>query len=198
MRRFRLDRSAAVYWTAALALALVTGVFIAGVVRGAEERASRFGAVRTVLVSRRALPAGARLRAADVDARVMPAAFVPRAPLAKQPIGRTLLVPVAAGEVLLAAKVAPDGLSGVAALLRPGERALALPLSPGTPPLAVGDRVDVLATPPNSASSVVVARAARVVGVDDRAVTVAVQPDDAPNIATALAAGTVTLALAGI
>ncbi len=71
-------------------------------------------------------------------------------------------------------------------------------MSPGTPPLSVGDRVDVLATPPNSASSVVLAHGARVVGVDDRAVTVAVRPDEAPAVAGALAAATVTLALTGM
>jgi Flp pilus assembly protein CpaB len=194
VRRIRLHRSAGAYWTSALALALVTGVFVAGVVRGAEDRAARYGSVRRVLVARRALRAGAAVRAGDVSVRIMPAAFVPVGILAAQPIGRSLLVPMAAGEVFLRSKLAPDGLSGVAALLRTGERALALPVGPGTPPLSVGDRVDVLATPPDGAT-VVVALAARVLGVDDRAVTVAVHPDDTPHIATALAAGTVTLAL---
>jgi len=136
--RFRLHRSAAAYWTSALALALVTGVFVAGVVRGAEDRAARFGAMRTVLVAARALPAGGRVRDGDVARREMPAAFVPSAVAATDPAGRTLLVPMAAGEVFLAAKLAPSGLHGVAALLVPGERALALPVGPGTPSLEIG------------------------------------------------------------
>jgi Flp pilus assembly protein CpaB len=196
MPRFRLRRSAFAYWTSALALALVTGVFIAGVVRGAEDRAARFGDVRTVLIAKRALPQGAVVRAVDVVDRAMPAAFIPDGRLETQPVGRTVVVPVAAGEVLLASKLAPAGLSGVAALLRPGERALALPAGPGTPPLSLGNRVDVLATAPDGSAADVVARAARVVGVDERAVTIAVHPDDAPAVAAALAAGTVTLALA--
>jgi Flp pilus assembly protein CpaB len=196
VRRFRIRRSSVAYWTTALALALVTGVFVAGVVRGAEERAARYGDVRRVLVARRSVPSGAVLRAADVVERVMPQAFIPRGLLARSPVGRTVVVPLVAGEVLLASKVAPDGLRGVTALLRAGERALALPVGPGTPPLAIGDRVDVMATAPDGSDTAVVAKAARVVGVDERAVTVAVHPADAPGVAAALAAATVTLALA--
>ncbi len=196
MRRFRLRRSAAAYWTVAIALAVVTGVFIAGLIRDAEESAARYGTTRPVLVARRSVPAGTVLRPGDVTEREMPIAFLPAGPLARSPVGHATVVPLIAGEVLLAAKLAPTGLRGVAALLRGDERALAVPVGPGTPPLAVGDRVDVLATDPSDGTTTVVARAARVVGADDRAVTVAVLPAEAPAVAAALAAATVTLALA--
>jgi Flp pilus assembly protein CpaB len=185
-----------VFWTAALALAAVTGVFVGTAMRAAEDRAAQFGAIRRVPVARRPIAAGAIVRAADVVDRDMPAAFVPAGGAARSPVGRTAIVAVSVGEVILASKVAPEGLRGVAALLRSGERALAVPVGPGTPPLTVGDLVDVLATPPDTGATLVAARATRVVGVDDRAVTLAVHPADAAAVAAAVAAATVTLALA--
>ena len=97
--------------------------------------------------------------------------------------------------------------TGAAALLPPGTRALAVPDGPGTPPLRVGDTVDVLATydpflfdpasgRPVPAGDTVVA-GALVIDVSEGAITVAVDPDDAPAVAFALAQGAVTLALAG-
>jgi len=197
MRRFRLRRSVMVWWTTALALAAVTGVVVGGVVRGAEQRAANYGSVRRVLVAQRSIPAGHEVRAADVATAEMPAAFVPDARLATHAVGRTAIVPMAPGEVVLASKLAPSGLSGAAALLRRGERALAVPAGPGTPPLAIGDLVDVLATVTETGETTVAAARARVLRADDRAVTVAVRPQDAPGVAAALASATVTLALAG-
>jgi Flp pilus assembly protein CpaB len=196
MRRFRVRRSALAYWTIAVVLAVTTGLFVGDLVRRAEEQAARFGDVRTVLVARRTIAAGAVLRPADVVEREMPMALLPAGPLAAAPFGKTVIVPLSRGEVVLAAKVAPEGLHGVAALLRPGERALAVPVGPGTPPLAMGDEVDVLATTQGDGTTTVVAHGGRVVGADERAVTVAVREADAPGVATALAAATVTLALA--
>ena len=197
MALFRLRRSTAVWWTTAVGLAAVTGVVIAGVVQGAEQRAAQYGSVRRVLVARRPVAAGIILRSADVASVDMPAAFVPDGPLARSPVGRTVIVPLQRGEVVLASKVAPTGLTGAAALLRGGERALAVPAGPGTPPLAVGDVVDVIATVTETDETTLVAARARVLAADDRAVTVAVHHDDAPAVAAALATATVALALAG-
>jgi Flp pilus assembly protein CpaB len=149
-----------------------------------------------VPVARRSIRAGAVLRTSDIEFRDMPRAFLPSGTVAARSVGRTVVVPISAGEVLLASKLAPDGLHGVAALLRDGERALAVPVGAGTPPLELGDQVDVLATAPDGADTVVAAHGARVVGLDDRAVTVAIDAVDAPGVAAALAAATVTLALA--
>jgi hypothetical protein len=97
---------------------------------------------------------------------------------------------------------------------------LAVPSGPGTPPLEVGDTVDVLATfdpfvfetDPTAASAGAggpgpvagawavpgpVVGGALVVDVAEGAVTVAVDAADAPGLAFALAQGSVTLALAG-
>jgi hypothetical protein len=79
-----------------------------------------------------------------------------------------------------------------------------VPLGPaGSPPLAAGDLVDVLAVlPPGGAGPgtdpafPLVERAA-VVDVGERAVTVAVPERDATRVAWALSHGAVVLALAG-
>ena len=196
MFRLRVRRSVVVWWTTAVALAAVTGVVVAGVVRGAEARAAQYGSVQRVLVARHEVAAGRVLRAGDVRWKDMPRAFVPDAPLASSPVGRTVVVPLERGEVVLASKVAPSGLTGVAALLRNGERALAVPTGPGTPPLGPGDVVDVLATVPETGETALVAARGRVLAADERAITVAVRPQDAPAVAAALATATVTLALA--
>jgi Flp pilus assembly protein CpaB len=196
--RRRLRRSPAAYWLACVALAALTGTLVAGLVRAAEQRAAAFGDLRSVPVARRSLPTGAVVRAADIVVRRMPAAFIPAGAAAPDAVGRTVVVPMVAGEVVLASKLAPGGRRGVTALLLDGERALAVPIGPGTPPLHVDDRVDVLATEPGEGDTVVVADGARVVGVDDKAVTVAVDVDDAPAVAAALANATVTLALAAL
>jgi Flp pilus assembly protein CpaB len=109
------------------------------------------------------------------------------------------LVPLVPGEVVLASKLAPDGLRGAAALLPAGWRALAVPAGPGgRPPVAVGDHVDVHATQADG-TSVVVAASAVVLAHDHAAdaLTVAVPADDAPALASAIATGSVTLALTG-
>jgi Flp pilus assembly protein CpaB len=114
---------------------------------------------------------------------------LPEGPLAEAPVGGTALVPLAPGEPLLAAKLAPDGVSGVAALVPSGARAIGVPVGDAMPALQRGDRVDVLAPS-------VVAADAVVLDVGELVITVAVIAADAPRVADALARGPVTLALA--
>ena len=123
--------------------------------------------------------------------------------------------PVLAGEPLVAARLAPDGLTGAAALVPAGHRAVAVPIGPaGAPPLAVGDLVDVVAVVPVDAARAgeghgdggeeaatpafpLVERAA-VVDVGERGRRRSRCPErDAPRVAWALANGAVVLALAG-
>lgn len=210
----RLRRSPLPFWALSVALAACTGLTVSRLVREADARASRLGGLVDAPVMTRAVEAGAVLRAGDVAVRRLPAAALPHGRLAASPTGAVVLVPLAAGEVLLASKLAPDGLRGVAALLPPGRRALAVPVSPGGLALRLGDRVDVLATfdvvgepaptdpgdpadPTGAAAppTFPVASAALVVDVGDEAVTVAVSADEAPRVAFALARGTVALAL---
>lgn len=203
----RLRRSPLPFWLLAVALSLVTGLSVGGLVNEASRRAARLGGLVDVPVAARSVDAGRALRPADVAVRRLPAAVVPRGRLARSPAGRVTVVPLAAGEVLLATKLAPDGLAGVAALVPSGHRALAVPVEPGGLDLRQGHRVDVLATfevaageagagvGDSGAPTFPVATDALVVDVAEQAVTVAVTPAEAARVAFALARGTVTLAL---
>ncbi|MFP5377641.1 MAG: Flp pilus assembly protein CpaB [Acidimicrobiia bacterium] len=199
----RLRRSPVPFWVLAVALALATGLAVARLAGEAAARADRLGGLVDVPVATRPVAVGAVLRGADVEVRSLPAAAVPRGPVAPSPAGRVAVVPLAPGEVVLAAKLAPEGLAGVAALVPPGHRALAVPVDRGGLSLRPGHRVDVLATfdvageEAAGAPTFPVARAALVVDAGEETVTVAVTPDEAPRVAFALARGAVTLALAG-
>lgn len=144
--RIGLRRSSLLFWSATLAVAGATGLFVSHQVSEASARAARLGGLRDVPVAARPIAAGRVLRAADVVMRRLPAAAVPEGALARSPAGRPTLVPLATGEVLLAEKLAPDGVRGVAALLPAGMRALAVPVDPAGLALERGHRVDVLAT----------------------------------------------------
>lgn len=221
--RTGLRRSSLLFWSATLAVAGATGLFVSHQVGEASARAARLGGLRDVPVAARPLAAGRVLRPADVEVRRLPAAAVPEGALARSPAGRPTLVPLAAGEVLLAAKLAPDGVRGLAALLPAGMRALAVPVDAAALALERGHHVDVLATfdvevgeggtagtgegddegdgDPSAARAGAptfpVATDAMVLDAGEESVTIAVSPDEAPRVAFAIARGTVTLALTG-
>lgn len=197
----RLRRHPLLFWPLALGLALVTGLTVTRLLAEASARADRLGGLRQVPVAARPVEAGELLSPEAVTTRRLPVAALPAGPVAWSPLGHAVLVPLAPGEVLLEAKLAPWGVQGVAALVPPGRRALAVPAGPGGLALRRGHRVDVLATfdaPDQGAEPTFpVATAALVLEVAGEAVTIAVAPDEAPRVAFALARGTVTLALAG-
>ncbi|MGH9117332.1 MAG: SAF domain-containing protein [Acidimicrobiales bacterium] len=209
-RARRLRRRPALRWLLVVGLALLTGLFTTRVVDSARSARARWGAGHAVVVMTGSVAAGDAIEVDDVEVVSLPAAVVPDDAMTEPPIGREAVTDLFPGEVLLAGRVAPGGRHGAAALLPPGTRALAVPSGPGTPPLRVGDTVDVLATfdpflfdpsgeraaPLASAGGPVVS-GALVVDVSEGATTVAVAAADAPQVAFALAQGAVTLALAG-
>ena len=204
-RRMRLRRSPLLFWLATAALAAVSGMAVARIVGTAEARARDLGGLRSVPVAVRALEVGTVVRAADVEQRRLPIALLPGGVDADidDPIGSVVAIPVLAGEVVLAAKLAPAGLRGAAALIPAGRRALAVPTGAGLPPLEPGNRVDILVTfdigsgpaGGDGAAEVAaveptfaVATDAVVVDVTDQVVTVAVLTEEAAQVAFALAA----------
>lgn len=203
---------------AVAAVALATGLVVTSLVQSAEAARARWGAGRPVVVATRDLTAGEIVGAGSVAVRTLPEAAVPDRALSGAPLGRVVRHPVARGEALLPDRLAPDGLTGVAALVPAGRLAVAVPVGPGgAPPLAVGDVVDVLAVVPGGAVGGAVGGAApaggpgtggdvpafplvadaAVVDVGEGAVTVAVPRDDAAAVAAVLAQGAVVLALVG-
>lgn len=205
--RFRpgllLRRQPRLWWAVMLSVALATGSVVSTLVAQADRTRLAWGTSELVLVAERDLAAGDELRPEDVALVRRPRSMIPASALAELPERATLRAVVLRGEVVVAERLAPSGLTGIAATLPPGTRAVAIPTEPGmAPPLKVGDRVDVLvALPAESAGDgppgFAVAAGALVVAVNEAAVTVAVSRDNAPRIAVALGQGVVTLALIG-
>lgn len=190
-------RSSVGWWTAVVVLGLVTLVAVRSSLAASAGAVARYGPLQEVPVVVEAVDVGQLVPASAVLVEERPAATLPEGERADEWEGRTALVPLVPGEVLVASKLAPDGLRGAAALLPPGARALAVPSGAGgRPPLTVGDHVDVLATLAEG-DTVLVAGAAVVLHVDDDAdtVTVAVPVANAPGVASAIATGAITLAL---
>lgn len=199
----RFSRTRLTYWLVVLGLAAVTGVAVHLLIDQAAAARARFGETTTVLVARTALAPGDRLDG-RVERRRWPVALQPAGALTRAPARAVAIAPIGRGEVLVGARVSGHGRPGAAALLRPGDRAIAVPVAVAGLPLRVGDRVDVLAVfdaavdadaAPLDTGPGPVASDAVVVAVGAEAVTVAVDAGEAPALARALGAGTVVLAL---
>ena len=207
LRLRRLARSAPVFWVVVAALAGLTALTAARLVGRAEASAARYGSLRPVVVATRPVEAGAVLQAGDVAVRALPAAFLPddHVVAASDAVARTVVVALFPGVPLVRAQLAPEGVRGIAALLPPGTRAVAVPAGGASAPVRTGDRVDVLATfDPSAAMSsageptLAVATAALVVDVGEDSATVAVSPEEARRVAFAVAHGVVTLVVAPV
>jgi Flp pilus assembly protein CpaB len=198
-----LRRQPRIWWLLTLSTAVAVGWSVSAIVTEADRTRAAWGQSTVVAVATRDIPAGAPLGHDDVDLLERPLALVPPGALEELPDGQVAAAAIAAGEVVVTARLAPVGLTGLAATLPEGSRAVAIPVEVGlAPPLSVGDHVDVLvALAPEAAGDgppgFVVAADAVVVAVDDGAVTVAVRAPLAPRIAVALGQGAVTLALVG-
>ncbi|WP_195210308.1 SAF domain-containing protein [Actinomarinicola tropica] len=195
-----LRRQPVVFWALAALAGIATYATVAGALQRATAGAEAYGDLVPVLVAREDLAAGATLDAGQVEVRRLPASLVPTDALASLPEGRSVRSPVLAGEAVAASRLAPDGAIGVAGQLAPTERAVAVPTDHHRPPLAVGQRVDVLATvDPTLATgrgpTTPVATSARVLVVEDAGITVAVGSDDAARLATAMATSVVTVVI---
>jgi Flp pilus assembly protein CpaB len=179
----------------------VTFVIVGAQMRAAQAARQRWTEVRQVAVARHDLRPGATVDAAAVELRELPARAIPEGAVGAPPVGAVVRYPVVAGEPILTARLAPDGLTGVAALLPPGHRAVAVAVAPtGRPPLEIGDRVDVLTAMPSVEShdglpSGPLVEGALVVDIAPEAVTVAVPATAAPAVAFTVAQGGVVLAL---
>ena len=205
------------------ALAVGTCVTVMSLVAAADDARARWGQTRPVAVATRDLAPGDVVDAGAFEVRDLPEAMLPDAVLdavvdgpedgsvpsggtaGDPPVGAVVRHPVLDGEPLVAARLAPHGLTGAAALVPAGWRAVAVPLGAGgAPPVTTADLVDILAVTPAAAEGApgrepafALVEQALVVDVADDAVTVAVPEDDAPRVAWALSNGAVVLALAG-
>jgi pilus assembly protein CpaB len=131
-----------------LALALVLGVLAGSdVARRESALRAQLGPAEPVVVARRPLAAGARVRAGDLAIRRIPAryALAGAAPAPDVLVGRRLAAPVAAGGALTLEHLAlPAAAAGPA--LRRGERAADVVAAGAPAAVVAGTRVDVLVT----------------------------------------------------
>ncbi len=198
-----LRRDPRAWWAAMLAVAVGLGGATATLVARAEHVRQGWGTTAEVLVARRDLAPGDQVQGDDVTVKARPVALIPTSALRSLPHGAVARAAMLAGEVIVAERIAPTGLRGVAALLPAGTRAMAIPTEPGSaPPRTPGDHVEVLvALPPESAGGgppgFALVADALVVAITEGTVTIAVPRGSAPRIAVALGLGAVTLALIG-
>jgi pilus assembly protein CpaB len=190
-----------VRWLVIVGLALVGAAFVQRAGACTAEVRRQWGETHTVIVARQRIPIGSEIDRDAIETQSWPTALVPEGAVDTPPLGRTVVATIEPGEAVLATRLSPDGLRGVAALVPPGWRALAVPVGPTVVALSVGDHVDLLAgfdvggPTTDRSPSLTVARDAVVVAVDEQRVTVAVRDEDAERVAFAIVAGTVVPAL---
>jgi Flp pilus assembly protein CpaB len=194
-------------WAAAAVLAVAAVGLVTSATSRAHATLAGYGHLERVAVTTHRLDPGAVVGSGDVTWRELPPAAIAAEASTDSPVGRTVVAPMAAGEVVSRLRLAPDGLGPLAALVPAGDRAVAIPLRPSSLPLQPGDRVDVVAPRPAAADrdggagrgggATVVARAAPVLRVQSDSVVVAVPQGEREAVAAALAQGTPVLALVG-
>ncbi len=179
-------------WLLVVASAVLVAALVGHVVSRAEATRRRWGETRPVLVTTRAVRAGAPVRAAT-EVRPWPLALVPDGALRTAPTGAArAIAALTAGAAVTRASLRPAGRDGAD---RPR---LAIPLVDAHPPLRPGDEVDVWATTdPSLADGRLaterVARDAIVTHVDEESATVAVRPDEVADLAAATSTSALTL-----
>lgn len=139
-------RRAPFYLAAAFLLAILAGLAAFAFLDGIRQQTVPTGQAPVV---NQAIRPGDVLTADSVEVRSVPAGILPDGALTEmsQALGRTAVVPIAAGEVLLSGKLNPEGGGGLSSRLPDGRWAMVLPsgwlLSP-VPEIAAGDRIDLL------------------------------------------------------
>jgi Flp pilus assembly protein CpaB len=189
------------FWVLTLLAASATGLTVTRAVERADAAAG--GAERrAVLVVAAPVPPGGRLDETNTTLARRPRAELPDGAVTDVVAGATAIDALVPGEVVVASRLAPAGLSPAAALLPAGTRGVGVPAASTAMPVTVGDRVDVVATLPfdlagPDGATAVVAAGATVVLVGEESVVVAVPEADVAALARALAEGSVQLVLRG-
>lgn len=191
----------------AIGTLLVTVGFVAGGLGDLRRRSRALGTSIGVVVATRDLPLGTRLGTADLRREVRPDRTAPSdaARTSDAVIGRTLAVPLLAGDLVRMRALAPGGLAGLVTLVPPGHRAIRIRPADGSRPPA-GATVDLVAVA-DSAEGFTVGRAPLVVRDaivlasrsepdGTTAVTLLVPESAATAVVAAAVAGRIGLALA--
>lgn len=189
------------FWLLTVMATATTGLTVTRAVERADAAADA-AEPRPVLVVAAPVPPGGRLDETNTTRAHRARADLPDGAVTELVAGAIAIDALVPGEVVVASRLAPTGLSPAAALLPPGTRGVAVPAGVTAIPVAVGDRVDVVATLPFDLAgpgdaAAVVASGAVVVQVGEESVMVAVPEAGVPALARALAEGSVQLVLRG-
>lgn len=189
--------------TVAVVGTLVVMSLVARQSRDAADLAAAFGTRRTVMVARHDLDPGDVITDDDVTAIAWPVTTLPAGAMDGEVVGRLVTAVIVRGESINRARLAPAGVSGLAALVPSDRRGVSVPRPSDGSGLAVevGDVVDVLSPDLGASASEqgasVAAVGATVIGLDAGAVTLAVRDGDALTLAAALGRGIPVLAMVG-
>jgi Flp pilus assembly protein CpaB len=195
-------------WGAAIVVAVVTAVVVAGDLATLHRRAQSLGPERHALVAAHALPIGTRVTSSDVELVRRHESQIPEATIASvdDVQGRVVRVPVVDGAYLSDEHLTPRDRGALSGVVPPGMRAVRIVVEVA-PPLEPGEAVDVLSTFDPAAATggeptITVAVGALVLAVDEGSgvsagtgVTLLVDEADARRLAFATATGIVTLAI---
>jgi Flp pilus assembly protein CpaB len=194
--RLFVARRPLLHWLLIGLAAALTGAFVYSRAAAADAARGQWGSARTVVVATRDLPAGHRVAPGDLRRQRWPVALVPPDARASLDEGVVIATPVAAGQPVLGRDLGRGDAGPVAATLAPGRRAVTIPVGDLSPPVVIGDRVDLVAAGAGPGAAVV-ARGATVVEVRERAVVVAVTADELADVAGGIVGGTVVVAVSG-
>jgi Flp pilus assembly protein CpaB len=144
----RWTRSSRVYLVASLAMALGAALVVHSYTSRLARAAAAVGDERPVVVAAERISRGTALRPAQLAVLRIPESFAPPASFSRPSdvAGRVALVDLSAGEAVTDTRLARVRAGPVASLVPPGLRAFAVPTTLPLGSVAVGDRVDVLAT----------------------------------------------------
>lgn len=181
------------YWLVVAAAAGITGMAVAAVA-GMAGGGPSLGELTPVVVAIQTIEAGQPLDEANTETRRYPVGVLPPDAMSALTGEEVASAALHVGDVVTAAR-----LGGIPI----GDRTeVAVPAHTAMPPLAAGDRVDVLVTLPISDESgaqtqatLTVANAAVVTDKAEHAVTIAVTDQELLPVASAVIQGSVTLAL---
>lgn len=203
----RLSRRSRWQLAGLLGLAGLVGLMARSISAADGERAA-WGTRVSAVVAVSEIEPGAVVTASDVETVELPAAAVPEGAADVVPadiVGRATARHVLPGDVLSPDRLAPSGVSGIAAAVPTTRRAVALPRSATTPEVRPGDVVDLVGVPDagsrswsaERAGGVVVATGVVVLAVDTASITVSVSAGSTPEVVAAAAADRIVAVLTG-
>ena len=182
--RFRIARRAASPWIVAGLFATVTGTVVSSALAAAAREHRAWGPTATVVVTTRAVAAGDVLDGGNTRRRPLPRALTATDALAALPADAVASVGLAAGEPVRLARLVGRSVAAAGTLL------VAVPFTATTPPVRVGDHVDLY----GRASEPVAVDVAVVEIATDRAI-VAAAPAQVGPVVLALADGPLVVAV---